>query len=524
MDMKKMKRIIALLTAMIMVFGMSIAAFAAQSGGGTITVENATKGQTYTAYKIFDATFAGTDGVSYKVLASKADQVSTTLFEVDSTEETIDGQQYCTVIPKKGISEKQITEWAMENYSAFDSEGTVGTYGSDGTVTFSDLPYGYYYITSSLGSVVAIDTAHPDAVVKDKNTGGPNTPDKKIIAENGTDMTAATSNDAAVGSKETFRVTYNATNWVTSAEESSTGKVTVTDTKVERYTIVDTPTGLDIDSASVLVTVNGSAIYADGASVNSTYKTTVNKDAETGTLTIAIPWIDEDGASLYEASAGSANIPVVVTYDATITSEAATAVAPNSVEITYNNDGRVTPDGQPVKTYTYTYKFQLDKVKEDGTALLGAKFRLYAGDSVSLGDTPLKFRLENGIYVCDPNGTETDIDLTQVDHAVIAGLDKQIYTLRETLAPQGYNKAGDVTVLADDLLRVDGNILDGENVFSNGEVSTPNDRGVTTVVNKQGALLPSTGGAGTTIIYVIGGLLVICAGVALAARRRTKAE
>ena len=102
--MKKMKRIIALLTAMIMVFGMSIAALAAQSGGGTITVENATKGQTYTAYKIFDATFAGTDGVSYKVLASKADQVSTTLFEVDSTEETIDGQQYCTVIPKKGIS------------------------------------------------------------------------------------------------------------------------------------------------------------------------------------------------------------------------------------------------------------------------------------------------------------------------------------------------------------------------------------------------------------------------------------
>ena len=522
--MKDIKKMVALLITMVMVLGMSVTVFAGQLGNGTITVENATKGQTYTAYRIFNATYAGGDGVSYKVPAAKADSVSTTLFDVGDTAETIDGVEYFSVTPKSTATDKQITDWAKANYSAFDDAGTVGTYGADGKVTFSDLPYGYYYISSSLGSVVTIDTAHPDATVKDKNTGGPNTPAKKITAENGTSMTAATSNDAAVGSVERFQVTYNATNWVTSATEASTGKVDATATKVECYTITDTPTGLAIDSDSVVVTVNGTAVYENGASVDDTYKTTVSKDAATGVLTVVIPWVDAEGASLYAAPAGNVDIPVVVSYDAVVTSEAASAVAPNSVEITYNNDGNVTPAGRPVQTYTYTYKFQLDKVKEDGTALLGAKFRLYAGDSIAAGDAPLNFRLENGTYICDPNGTETEIDLTETDHAVITGLDKQAYTLRETLAPSGYNKADDMTLTSEDLVRVDGTIADGENVYSNGEVTTPNDRGVATVVNKQGSVLPSTGGTGTTVLYVTGALLVLCAGVAIAARRRAKEE
>ena len=521
--MKKTKRIIALVIAMVMVFGMSVTVFAAQLGTGTITVENATKGQTYTAYKIFNATFAGTDGISYKVLASKAGSVDTTLFDVSTTEETIDGEQYYTVTPKSTATDKLITAWAKANYSAFDAEGMTGVYGEDGTVTFSDLPYGYYYITSSLGAVVTIDTAHPDATVKDKNTGGPNAPDKKIVAENGNAMTAAASNDAAVGSTESFQVRFNATNWITSATESATGIVSVTDTKAEKYTIVDTPTGLDIDPASVAITVNGTVIYTDGASVDATNTTTVSKDAGTGALTIVIPWVDANGASLYAAPSGNVDIPVIVTYDAEVTSAAASAAAPNSVEITYNNDGAVTPEGQPIKTYTYTYKFQLDKVKEDGTDLLGAKFQIYAGDSIAAGATPLTFSLQDGVYICDPNGTETEIDLTAVANAQITGLDRQAYTIRETAVPSGYNKAADTLILADDLIRVDGNIRDGANVVNNGEVSTPNDRGVTTVVNKQGSLLPSTGGAGTTMLYVTGAILLICGGIVLAVRRRAKA-
>ena len=523
--MKKTKRMIALVIAMVMVFGMSVTVFAAQLGTGTITVENATKGQTYTAYKIFNATFAGTDGISYKVPVSAADSVDTTLFDVSTTEETIDGEQYYTVVQKSTATDKQITTWAKANYSAFDADGVTGVYGEDGTVTFSDLPYGYYYITSSLGTVVTIDTAHPDATVKDKNTGGPNAPDKKIVAENGNAMTAAISNDAAVGSTESFQVRFNATNWITtSSTDSSTQKVTAYDTKAEKYTIVDTPTGLDIDPASVTITVNGTAIYTDGASVDTTYATTVSKDAGSGALTIVMPWVDANGASLYAAPSGSVDIPVVVTYDAEVTSAAASAAAPNSVEITYNNDGTVTPEGQPIRTYTYTYKFQLDKVKEDGTDLLGAKFQIYEGDTIVAGDTPLTFSLQDGIYVCDPNGTETEIDLTAIAKAQITGLDKQAYTIRETTAPAGYNRAADTVILADDLIRVDGTIIDEDNVVNNGEVAAPSDRGVTTVVNKQGSLLPSTGGAGTTMLYVAGAILILCGGIALAARRRAKAE
>jgi len=72
--MKKMKKIFALLIAMVMVLGMSTMAFAQEAastetgGSATITVTNPAKGETYTAYKIFEATVTGTEGgsISYK--------------------------------------------------------------------------------------------------------------------------------------------------------------------------------------------------------------------------------------------------------------------------------------------------------------------------------------------------------------------------------------------------------------------------------------------------------------------------
>ena len=110
------------------------------------------------------------------------------------------------------------------------------------------------------------------------------------------------------------------------------------------------------------------------------------------------------------------------------------------------------------------------------------------------------------VAASDDSNTITTIDMTSVSKVTITGLDKKDYTLKETKAPDGYTLAANTTVSANTLVRVDGDI-EGTN-------------GVVTVINNPGSLLPSTGGIGTTIFYVIGAILVIAAGVALIARRR----
>ena len=94
----------------------------------------------------------------------------------------------------------------------------------------------------------------------------------------------------------------------------------------------------------------------------------------------------------------------------------------------------------------------------------------------------------------------------------IKGLDNSwTYTLKETKVPDGYNQAEDITVNGSSLTKVDKAIA---------ELTLYKE----TVVNQQGAVLPSTGGIGTTIFYVIGAILVIGAGVVLVTRRRMNVQ
>ncbi|MBR1689201.1 MAG: LPXTG cell wall anchor domain-containing protein [Oscillibacter sp.] len=489
-----MKKLFALCLSLVLALGLATSALADEPTSGTITVTNATAGQTYTAYKLFDATYDGT-AVSYKVPAAKKDSLSTDLFDISSVADT-DGNY--TFSKKSAASDADVLSWIKENYSTFAGSPISGVYNSDkSTVTFSDLAFGYYYITSSLGTTVTIDSAVPNADVLDKNDSTPNGPDKEITAENSATITPAEANDAGVGSTESFEVTFNAVNYKNNGESEAT-KVTV-------YNFTDTPTGLDIDKSTVKVYVNDTLVTIPADNITK---------SEAGVLSITIPWVNDAGDFLYEAkTSGSALIPVKITYDATITAAAATATAPNTVDVKYNNDQDIGTD----TATTYTYKFKLDKSKADYTELLGAKFQIYAGSSIGDSDRPLKFTMNGGKYQLDPNGSVDTIDLTTVASAEIIGLDKADYTLRETVVPAGYNQAPDQTVTAATLKRVDQGIIDAENAVEG-------DEGVVTVVNNQGAELPSTGGIGTTIFYIVGGILVLGAGVLLITKKRMTKE
>ena len=514
-----MKKIVALLIAMVMVLGISTSVFAAPQEQGTLTISNAMKGQTYTAYRVFNAVYTDTsdisEGVVYTVPSSLESKV-TSPFSV-GTAVASNGEKIVELA--SNTTDAAVLAWVKANYSEFDSNGTQLDYSDiDGTAS-AQLDYGYYYVTSSLGSVITIDSLNSAVTIVDKNESQPVGPTKSITAEDSSIETSLdqanvnlSDNKAAVGSVESFKVTFDATNWVESEESDTTaGTGTGTKTKVTVWNFTDTATGLNIDVNTLKITVNGTTIYASGTSVDTVNATTVAGGGE-NPLTIAIPWVNSTGASLYATqNSGSALIPVVVTYDATVTSAAATVVAPNNVEVKYNDTTKV---GNTATTNTYTYKFQIDKIKNEANdyeALTGAKFQLY-----SAGGTLLKFDQSGTIYTFNASGSVDTIDLTENATAVIQGLDYASYTLKETQAPNGYNKAADTTIEATDLVRVDGTITDENGIDS--------DSGVVNVINETGTELPSTGGMGTTVLYIIGAILVVGAAVILIARRRTNKE
>lgn len=485
--------------ALVMCLAMGITAFAADDG--SIIVTNATLGKTYEAYLVFPASPSDPGDVTKNIIyTATRDQVAVEGFDT-YFEKALDQDGNYSITKKTDANDEDLINWVKENIDDLKQGSKItGVTQDDGTVKFDNLKYGYYFITSTLGTMVTIDTAGKNVQVVDKNESIPEGPEKKITAEDNAindslshqSETGETSNDTSVGSTETFTVTFNATNWVKAQEGDTSG------TKIVKWNFTDTPKGLDIDANTV-------KIYVNNEEVTETVTDIAVDDK--GVLTFTIPWVDANGKHLYEAKTeGSELIPVKVVYNAEITADAATAAAPNEVVIKYNDATQV---GDEATTTTYTYKFKLDKKDEKGNALDGAEFELYFASADSNSETALTFTLEaNGDYRYDPEGTETRIKPTGTDAtAKIIGLDNATYTLKEVVVPTGYNKAEDTTVTG--LSRVD--VADAS-IFK------------VEVTNKKGAELPSTGGMGTTIFYVVGAVLVIGAGVVLIARRRMNSE
>ena len=148
-----------------------------------------------------------------------------------------------------------------------------------------------------------------------------------------------------------------------------------------------------------------------------------------------------------------------------------------------------------------TYKFEFDKVDgASGELLPGAEFQfLHSGTVMDL----VEITAGQEYRIATTDDTETTQTITTTGSTVtIYGLDTDTttYTLKETKAPTGYNKLDDpIEVKASD------------NAFTKEEIK-----------NNKGTVLPSTGGSGTTIFYVIGGLLIIGAAVVLVARRKAQ--
>ena len=479
--MKKFKNLfMAMLAMLAMVLPSSVASAQTvdtQAGGtGTITIRNASQSQTYTVYKLFDATVtADGTGISYKVPTGKTLPADNPYFAVDSKG---------NVTAKEGatVSSEAFATWAK----SFGTEVKSAT-ATDNTLVFTNLTFGYYFVTSSLGAVLTVDSTTPNATVIDKNTTNPTIPDstngggKKIVAADGTTTSTTT---AKIGDTVPFQFKFNATNFVTAAGVTK---------QIKSYTITDTPTALTINQDSVVVKVGTKILIKD-------QDYTVSFD-NTGKMTVVLTWIKADKSTIYNSP-----IEVNVTYSAVVNKDAKEGEATNTATLGYNSFDPTDPrDPTPVnpkdpddnKTTVTTHRFTLKKTNEANDTLTGAEFKLY---DASTGGTEIKVvKDREGTYrVAEANEEGVVIEAGQV---VIKGLKgTTTYYLEETKAPDGYN------------------ILTERQAI---EVTSDNTAEAN-VVNKKGGLLPSTGSIGTTMFYLSGAVMLIGAFIFMVSKRRMK--
>lgn len=503
--MKKMKKIFALLIAMVMVLGMSTSVFAAElpegtaGGDKTITITpptgvDASATNTYTVYKVFDADSNGT-AISYKSLDGTApagfvvdDAQNVYLGTATDTASGATGEitikvggetKYIVPSAASELTEAQIA--AIKNYTGKVEVGTVIITGTTAkTVTVPD--YGYYYVTTTSGSVVSIDSTNKSADIKDKNTV-PVLDKKAKQAQDPTYMeidSAGHNAIAQVGKVVPFEATI------------TVGK------GAKNYVFHDTMTAGLAYQNDVAVTANPAVTIENWYTVKST-----PDEGDTITITFA------DGIP--------ENTVITITYSAKVTSDALTVKpAKNTATVTYgdNNTHNKTPD---VPVNVYNAKFTVTKKDGNDEALAGAGFVVK-----NASNAYYKLTTTNGVSevtwytLAEGETLEAAIAANKITEytsnaqgAVTAftGLGNGTYTLVESTVPSGYNKAADSTF-----------------TIAGNDYTTANLEQATTVVNNSGSVLPSTGGMGTTIFYIIGAILVIGAGVVLVTRRRMNAN
>jgi fimbrial isopeptide formation D2 family protein/LPXTG-motif cell wall-anchored protein len=340
----------------------------------------------------------------------------------------------------------------------------VKTITATGTepVTAENLGYGYFYITTTTGTVVTIDSTAPKAEVIDKNTVP--TVDKKITGASSVDENGKKAL-AQVGTT----VTYSA--------EITIGK------GAQEYVFHDTmETGLSYNNdAAVTGVTAGSNTYTVGKDDNDTFTITFNND--------------------YIKSLAVGDT-LTVTYSATVTYDAITTdPLNNTCYISYGdkNATNKTPESQ---ADVYEAKFTVTKHDGEDKALAGAGF-------VIKNAAGKYYKIENKV-VSWVDSIDNATEYTSNDQGAVqsfTGLANGTYTLEEKTVPAGYNKAEDSTF-----------------TIAEHDYAAENLEQTSTVINNAGSALPSTGGIGTTIFYVVGALLVIGCGIFLVARRRASKE
>lgn len=467
--MRHLKKLLGLVMATVMVFAMTAtSAFAAQgtnNDNGAITITNAEVGHTYKAYQVLVLESYNTVAKAYSY---KADDDWSDWLKTQTNYVSIDGQGYVTWV--KDADAAAFAKAALAHAEEAKIQPDATATATSATVEFTGLNLGYYLVDTTVGSLCSLDTTIPNVEMEEKNKVPP--VDKKVQEDS--DQSWGDSSTAEIGDTIPFETTITA------------------NPGAQNYILHD--------EMSAGLTLNKDSIQVTGLTAGKDYTVTTDGLGDDCDFHITFSQAYLDSITT--------ETEIKVTYTAVLNENAVIANPgnPNKTLLEYGTDKRTEWD----ETKTYTFKVDVVKTDGDNKVLDGAQFKLY--DANTGGNEIALVKESDGVYRLAKDG-ETGVEyITTVNGQLeIKGFDAYTkYYLEETKAPDGYNKLPGRVEIAVEKANLEASV-------SNGTWQT----GGIHVVNKAGSLLPTTGGMGTTIFYVAGGIIVVAAAGTLVYRKRS---
>lgn len=485
--MKHIKKFASFLLALVMVLSLTTTVFAADTTG-SITIDNPQKDQTYTAYKIFDVVYNNEKTAYSYTIDSTNEWFSTVKAYADGENSGLKLEQ---VTGSTTYIVTEVTGFSAPSFAAALKAATTDKTGAeltvnDGKAAVSNLPLGYYFVTSTSGALCNLTTTNPSVTIHDKNDIPFDKVDDKESVE--------------VGEV----VNYVITGKVPDTTGFETYKYQITDTMSE---------GLTFN--------NDVKVYIDGTELTNNFTLKTGTDAGEKDFVLDI--------DVMKLTVGA---KIEVKYSATVNENAVAKIEKNHATLEYSNDptdSTKTTTREDEET-VYSAKINIDKYAkqqdEQNTSkkLAGAKFVLYkeVTEEGATEATKLYYKYTAATetekdkveWVADQEDA-TEVTTDDKGAADFKGLKDGTYYLLETEAPAGYNMLKEPVTITINGTKTENN----ETTIAEAQLTHTEH-----VANNTGSELPSTGGIGTTIFYVLGSILLIGAVVLLVTKKRMNSE